>query len=168
MGLFNIQNNIVQINPDSLALPQMRAIWDRDKNKNKETAYQELSYVYFLADYKSPYNVYPDDIRPLEIQKDFIRNDKWKPDNLVLEAVLKYKEMQETPAIKLLNAARAGVHKVTKYLNDKDMDQKNYSKELEKVGNIIESLDKLEEKVKKDIRISEKIRGGGSVHDRER
>ncbi len=168
MGLFNLQNNIVQIDPDSLSIPQMKAIWDRDKNKNKETAYQELSYVYFLSDYKSPYNVYPEEVRADEIQKDFIRNTKWKPDELVVLAVKKYKELQETPAIKLLNAARGAVVKVTKYLLVKDMDDRNYSKELEKVGKIIDSLDRLEDKVKKDIKINEKIRGGGEIASRER
>jgi len=168
VGLFNLQDNIVRIDPDSLSVPQMKAIWDRDKNKNKETAYQELSYVYFLADYKSPYNVYPESIRPNEIQKDFIRNDKWKPDELILQAIKKYKELQETPVIKLLNAARSAVHKVTKYLTDKDMDDRNYTKELEKIGKIIDSLDRLEDKVKKDIKINEKIRGGGDISSRER
>ena len=58
--LFDIVNGHVIMNPNSLAMPEFKAIWDRDKTKVKELAIKELSYVVFLCDesVKNPYHQY--------------------------------------------------------------------------------------------------------------
>lgn len=168
MGLFHLEGNIVQIEPDSLAIPEMRAVWDRDKTRTKEIAYKELSYIYFVIDFKSPYQNIADEHREAEVIKDFIKDDKWRPDALVNLAIEKYNYLQETASLRLLKSARGAVEKLTTFFKDKNTDDRNYTSNLEKLGKIIESIDKLEEKVRKDTKSTEKIRGGGEINERER
>jgi hypothetical protein len=170
MGLFELHNHLVVIRPESLVIPEMMAVWDRDKTKEKSKAYKELAYIYFMVDYKSPYNVYPDDIREQKVREDFVKDDSWKPDRLILTAAAKYEELQITPSMQTLKSARKGLDMVRRYFDNvnEDTDIKELMQALEKVGKSIEGLDKLEEKVKKEITTEEKVRGGGVVRERER
>lgn len=170
MGLFELKNNLVVIEPQNLFIPEMKSIWDRDKSKTKDKAYKELSYIYYLVDYKSPYNSYPEDHREEIIIKDFIRDDKWKPDELITNAILKYSEFQETPSMRLMKAAKKAQDRITKYLDtgEGSDDIKELMMVIKEIGKAVESVDKIEDKVKKEITSSEKIRGGGQIKNRER
>lgn len=168
MGLFSIKNNIVQIDPNHLAIPEMLVIWESDKSKNKESAYKALSYVYFLCDYKSPYYSYPEDVREEQVIKDFVRDPKWKVTEEIKQACIKYNEFQETPVIRMVKAGRKAVEKLIKFFEDEGYNHKSFTSNLEKMGNIIKSLDVLEERAKKENVTTEKIRGGGEILDRER
>lgn len=170
MGLFTLKNNIVQIDPDTLAIPEFLVIYNRDKSKTKDLAYKELSYIYFKTDYKSPYQSYPENKREDALLKDFIRDSTWKADKAVLEAISKYEEFQQTPSMRLAKAIRKAQDKVTDYLDtgESDLDIKDYVSVIEKAGKMVESSDKVEDKVKKEITAAEKIRGGGAIKSRER
>lgn len=168
MGLFNLRNNMVQIEPEILLIPEVKVLWDRDSSKDKIRAYKELSYIYFLYDFKSPYQNVDEQHRELEVKKDFLKDEKYPIDKDFQNAIDKYINLQITPSLRLLNAARGAQEKLTTFFKDKGTDDKNYTSNLEKIGKIIESIDKLEERVKKEIKTDEKIRGGGSIGDRER
>lgn len=164
--MFKLQNNIVTIAPEELAVPEMRAIWDRDKSKDKGLAYKELSYIYFLCNFKSPYQSYPENKREQQVIHDFIRDDSWHPDEKITLAIEKYNEMQETPSMRLLRSARKTVDEISRDLQEMDDKSKTYT--LANLGKIIESIDKLEEKVKKEITTESRVRGGGEAKTRER
>ena len=55
MKLFDLKARIVVVSPEALLIPEFKDLWDRDKSKDKLKAHRELSYVYFISDYKSPY-----------------------------------------------------------------------------------------------------------------
>ena len=165
MGLFSYKENKVVIEPDSLAIPVFREIWRRDKDRNKERAIKELSYIYFITDYKSPYNIYPDGKREDMIKSDFIKEDKWKPDDLIKSAITKYEEFQQTPSLRLLKAARKAQDEITNYLEtgecEKFPDIKELMTVVNAVGKAVESVDKVEEKVKKEMTNSNRSKGQG-------
>lgn len=167
MSIFNLKNHQVIVEPDKLIIPEFRYLWERDKSKNKEQATKELSYVYFATDYQSPYNVYPEDVRINKITEDFIKDPSWIPDEHIMAAVSKYRRFQETPSIRLLRGAQMGANKLEEYFRESDPSDPKFTSNLEKIGKIVESLDKLEEKVKKDTTKSDKIRGGGTIGGRE-
>ena len=48
--MFELIDNKVVIPPSSLTIPEMKAIWDRDKKKDKTTAFMELCYVFHMSD----------------------------------------------------------------------------------------------------------------------
>lgn len=179
MGLFDFKDYKVVINPEAVVIPPFNEIWERDKTKTKHKAIQEISYVYFLSDFKSPYAIYNDAQRPRKIKEDFIKDSKWKPDKLVEQAIKKYDELQQTRSMRFLNSARGLQEKLEKYFNEVDFAQlddkgkpiysaKDAMANLEKVGKVIESLNVVEEKVKKEINDKATIKGKKHVKDRER
>ena len=178
-GLFDMKDGKFIVDPNKIIIPPFKEIWERDKTKNKEVALNELSYIYFLADFESPYANFPEDERMERVKIDFITKNKLKIDALVVHGVEKYKEFQSTHSMRLLKSAQAAADKMASYFNDIDFSAqsddgkllyiaKDVATTLGNVGKIIESLDKVEEKVKKEIKTESKIRGGGKASTWER
>ena len=180
MGLFNIKNDRVILDPDKLIIPEFKKIWDEDKSKGKVNAERILTYIYFYCDFLSPYSIYPAYERKTVLLEEFLRGyTKLESSKLVQEGIKKYEEFQKTPSMRLLEAAKVACGKLSDYFMDldfKEMDDtgrpvyvaKDVAANLKAVGGIIESLDKTEEQVKKEITVSTKIRGGGQAGDYER
>jgi len=179
MGLFDYQNYMVVLHPDSVVIPPFIDLWERDKTKNKHKATKELSYVYFVCDFKSPYSIYEESGREAKVREDFIKDDKWKPDAMVLAAMDKYNKFQMTYTMKFLKSARGATEKLQAYFDEVDfhaVDEKgapiykatDVVRNLKEVGNVIESLNKVEEKVKKEIDDKAKVKGKKVISDRER
>lgn len=179
MGLFDYADYRVVINPDSLAIPPFREIWERDKTKEKHKATQELSYVYFICDFKSPYNIYSEEDRIIRVLEDHIKDPDWKPDPLVKVAMDKYNEFQRTYNMRFLESARGLADKLAEYFDavsfhEKDehgkliYNAKDAVSNLKQVGDVIESLDKVEDKVKKEIDSKAKVKGQKKIRSRER
>ena len=90
--LFDLKAGNVVLNPDSLAIPMFSKIWKTDKTKTKEKATKEISYIYFMCDFSSPYMVYPETKRREVIVKDFMKDTKWKESESILHAMKRYKD----------------------------------------------------------------------------
>ena len=174
MGLFDLKDDKLIINPDSLSIPAFKEIWDRDESEDKSKAYNEICYIYHMCDFKSPYAAHEESKREKEIIKDFIKKEGWKPDKKLSLCIEKYKKFQSTHSMRLLSSARDVVDKMAGYFRKVDFEEmdeegrpiytaKDVSANLEKIGKIIESLDKVEEKVKKEITVQSHIRGGGQA-----
>ena len=174
MGLFDIKNDQIVLNPDSLAIPAFRTIWDNDKTKGKSRATQVISYIYYMSDFQSPYAIYPEKKRKEILRDEFIKDDKWKAGKEVDEAIKAYRGFQETHTMRLMRAARSAADQLSIYFEEIDFKEKDdngrpvYTAKdvainLEKVGKIVESLDKLEEKIKKEIKTESRVRGGGDL-----
>ena len=168
MGLLTLQEHQLVLDPDALAIPAMRKIWDRDEDKEKHTAFRELLFVYYVCDFKSPYANYPEKEKVDKVIHDIMAKG-WKPDPELEHLIQEYKDNQEmnSPSLRLLKASRESVHKLADWLHNIDytgddaMDPAKVAKTLGEVGKIIDSLNKLEEKVKKEITTASRARGGG-------
>ena len=97
-----------------------------------------------------------------------------KEDKHIKGAIDKYLEFQETHTMRLMKAAKGAVDKLTSYFENIDFlekgengkplyNAKDVAINLEKVGSIVESLDKLETKIKKEIKTDSRVRGGGDI-----
>lgn len=173
MELFEIKNDQVAFNPMVATLKPFKVLWDRDKTKGKTVATAELAAVYFYTDYKSDFSTILDDVEKLNLIKSVIvgMNEKWEPDSKFHEACKFYNEMQETHTTLLLQDAQFAVVSVRKFLRSLDMSEEvngkpkhDLKKTIESLGalnKVTESLDALEEQVKKQIREKQDtIRGG--------
>lgn len=172
MELFELKEGVVTYSPVALMLEPFKALWKRDKARNKATAVQELAYVYYYSDYKSDFS---DILEKDEKEKEIIRaifgeNSKWKPDEKVYVACDFYRERSETITTKLLENAMSGVHKISTYLSTVDLteeddkgrlkhDAKKVADTIGALDKLIDSLSKVEEKVKKERQLKEKMRG---------
>lgn len=179
MSIFTYREGKIQVEPQNLTIPEFKEIYERDKSKDKDVAFVELCYVYHMADFRSVYNNLDTNEKEERIILDFITDKKWKPDSLLKRAIEKYKELNETPSMKLLRDTRIGFEKVREYyikvdLEDRDAKGQKVNKiselsnSLASVGKMIDSLNTIEERVKKEESISSKIRGDKKISDFER
>lgn len=112
----------MKVAPEALTLKPFKKLWDRDKSKSKDTALQELSFVYFYCDPRSDYQYIIDDEDRMEAVKDgegFPK--KWKPDK-DLEAAIELYRSFDTSAALLLKAANEAVEKVRTLLTELEPD----------------------------------------------
>ena len=176
MNIFSIENSKIKIQTDCLLIPQFAIIHNRDKSKEKTKAIQELSYVYFMADYKSTYIAYPESTRKTQIIQDIFKDSKWEADDDIITAIKKYEELQETPTLRMLKGARKAQEAITKYYEEvsQDPDKVNsksvgaIAMSLEKMGKIAESIDKLEDKVRREIQTEGRSKGGRTINEFEK
>lgn len=173
--IFDISNGEVVLTPEALAIPSFKKIWDRDKSKDKTRALDEIKYVVFLCDpVKSPYK----DIEEIEkaeiIRKDIFGESKWQPDEVIIEAMDKYTELRFTTTLRVLKSAKTAVEQLSNYFAEVDFKAKDtmgrplYSANdlaanLSRVGNIVKSLNILEEAAKKELSDSGRVKGGTEI-----
>tara|TARA_R110002012_G_scaffold7040_1_gene33320 strand:+ start:4929 stop:5444 length:516 start_codon:yes stop_codon:yes gene_type:complete len=164
--------NLIYIN-DNKAVPSSYALTILEF---KELSVNELAFVYFMVDHKSPFAVYAEDQRSIEVKNSiFGEKKKWKPSSKVLAACTKYEKLIETSAVRLLKAARTSIVKLEKYFRDIDlhlMDDhgkpifhaKDLMANLSNMGKVVDGLSRLEEIVKKEEQAANTNRGGIEVN----
>ena len=142
----------------------------------KALTVNELAFVYFTMDHKSPFSVYEWEQRVIEVKNSiFGENSTFKPSSKVLGACEKYDKLIETSAVRLLRAARESVIKLEKYFRDIDLTlsddngrpifhAKDLISNLEKMGKVVDGLTRLEEIVKKEAQAANTNRGGIEVN----
>lgn len=168
--------NKIVIKPELIHIKVFYKLWRRDQSDNKKRAIQELSYIWHLKAFQSPYvsQGYSQEEITEQFKEDSTLPKDWKPDELVLAAAEKYKELCYTQSMYLLQDAKLGVNKLRRYFTSVDLDEKNDKgtlvhnastllKSLKEVGDLNNSLKKLREEVNKEIEIGSKIRGGGEI-----
>ena len=163
--LFDIVNGKVIMNPTALWLPQFKKLWDRDKSKYKSKAVNEISYIVFMYGFHSPYSAYNEDDKEKKILQDYFPdNPNWRPDKDMVLAIEKYKELQDSVALRALKAAKIGLDKAAEYFetvsSDRASDILRIAKEL---GPTVKSLDMLTKQVEKEQLENSSIRGGEGI-----
>ena len=136
----------------------------------------ELSFVYFMVDHRSPYSVYDWEQRIIEVKNSiFGEEDEWTASTKVMAACAKYDKLIETSAVRLLKAARESIVKLEKYFRFIDLhamddrgkpiySAKDLISNLEKMGKVVDGLTKLEEIVKREEQAANTNRGGVEVN----
>jgi hypothetical protein len=169
LEMFDIIDETVAISPPMLNVPEFKALWRRDKNRNKKEAYSELCYIYYITDFKSPYRTYPKKEREQRVLTEFCYNvlgEDWKPDEKVIAAKKKYEELQVTPSLRYLESVEGVIAKITQFLDKTNIDEdtlKTIVDSIEKANKITLGLPKLKEAIEKEISENTKIRGGGDT-----
>ena len=167
-----LSNDLIHIK-DNKAVPSSYA---KTILEFKDLDAQELGFIYFMEDHKSPFAVYEREQRIIEVKNSiFGENKKWKPSTKVLAGCAKYEKLLETSAVRLLKAARESIVKLEKYFRDIDlhlMDDngkpifhaKDLIANLSNMGKVIDGLTRLEEIVKKEEQAANTNRGGIEVN----
>jgi hypothetical protein len=150
MNLFSLNDNKVEISPEVKLLEDFSPLFEK-----------ELAYVYFTQDYKSPYNQYPEDVRSAKVMEDINLKEITEQTR---RACKKYVELQETVSMRLLKSARGAILKLADFFEREGPKSKNYTKNLESLGKLIESIDRLEEKVRKEVSLEGKSKAGREIN----
>lgn len=171
MRLFELEGNYPVIITEHLMIPEFKTIWERDKSKDKAKAKTELAYIYFMMDVKSSYLAYSEEEREIKICQDLFKKDKYKPDQVIIDAMKRYEEMSDTPSTNLLKAGRIGAEKLRKFLLTVNISERTksgmpvykpqeISRTIAELDKVVESLKKLEDNVRKEENSPDKVRGG--------
>jgi len=131
----------------------------------------ELAYIYFMLDPKSPYAKYSEDARKEQVLEDV---PKVKMSKKLQAGMDKYDELIDSVALQLLRAGREGAFKLRNYFRDVDLQErddngklvhsaKDLMYNLTKLGDTIDGIDKLEEIVKKQEAEGTVARGGVEI-----
>lgn len=179
MDLFDLNNSRVTFKPVALAIPEFKALWDRDNTQEKEQAFLELAFVYYACDYKSPYiaNFKEEDVI-YKVGLDILKKKNFKPDSLLKKAMEKYVEIQDVASMKYLKQSRKAADRLAEYLSEvnyKEIDA--YGKlvndpgkiagVLQKMSTIVEDLIKQEKIVALEIMQEGELRGKRKKGNRE-
>ena len=168
----SLRNELLYIN-DGMAMPSSYALTIKEFI---DLTTEELAFVYFMIDHKSPFSIYEWDQRQTEVKNSiFGEKKKWKPSPRVLGACDKYEKLIETSAVRLLKAARESIVKLEKYFRDIDLtlmddhgkpifNAKDLIANLSNMGKVVDGLTKLEEIVKKEEQAANTNRGGVEVN----
>tara|TARA_R100000315_G_C5233956_1_gene145060 strand:- start:611 stop:1162 length:552 start_codon:yes stop_codon:yes gene_type:complete len=177
--LFDLKDRKVTFSPQALMIPELKTIWDADKTKEKVEAVKKLSYIYFLCDYKSPYVLsVPPELVGATVARDFLKDEEYLPCPMVSAAIDKYRELQQTPSMGLLEAATITIHKLSSYLRSVDLSERDkagkpvykpsdVTNSLKSIGGIVESMAKVKDQIEKETVAQGKLRGQRKKGNRE-
>ena len=167
----NSTNSVVVNEPEVLLIKEFAALWNNDRNKTKgdpkgikkTRAYRELTYIWLMLDWTSPYVDFDEQERHQECLKDAGLTEKEWNDPDFRAACRKYRELQNSSrALKLIKSAQGVVDKITDYFNNIDIEErdpvtgkpifktKDIMAELSNVSNVVEQLKTLEFLYKKE------------------
>lgn len=170
--VFNNSDNKVEINEDVLLIKEFKALASTDRNKCKEDPdgtqllrmQRELTYIYLMLCWKSPYADYPEADRHKDVMEDAGLTESEFNDPTFRAACRKYRELQESSIpVKLYNSAKNTIYNMIDYFNSVDPMERDIvtGKPIYKVkdimteiGNISEMLEQykaLELQVKKEM-----------------
>jgi len=174
MKLIDLEGRKPVIDPAALVIKEFKTIWVRDKTKDKAQALREITYIYFQTDYMSPYRNYIGAERINKIKEAVQLDPAWEPDKEVQAAIERYKSLQITPSLGLLEDAETAVQKLRGYFRDTDITRsrdgsaaKNLIMNLKQLGDIVKSLKALRDLVEHEQYEATAIRGGGRLGMRE-
>jgi hypothetical protein len=156
MRLLKITEDLkLEILPETLLIPEFKAVIKRTKKckedfdgRLKTIAKKELAYVYHMASGEGPYFSYEPKERHLRLANDLFEEHKWEPDNEVLAAIEKFKELDQTPASKTINTIVNALHKANRVIDtlidviETNMDEKKYDQGItNKQGQVITGVE---------------------------
>ncbi len=164
MNLFEITNNVVTFSPQALLIEPFSKIWDADKSKNKNKATLELAFIYYFSDERSDFMHILDEDERTEAIKDFIMlPPSFKHNTKVMtRAIHYYQKLSETTSTKILKSTRGLLAKISKYMDDIDMDERDprtnkpihdlskIAATVEKVPKLVKALNAVEKEVIKE------------------
>lgn len=168
--LFKYEGYEVSIEPEALMLIPFKTLYDRDKNKDKRIALQELAFIYFMEDPRSDYQYLVDsEVRSEEVIQALGMPDGWKPDAAVKRAMEFYSSFKPMSA-GLLEDTRYVVNKLRQELRTMDFNERDdkgkpvhtlqsITATLKQIPGLAKDLDEAERTLSKDIIAESKARG---------
>jgi len=112
MRLFEDLRGRVVPTPEAKLIPEIKEIIKR----SKDNGLAELSYLYFMYDYRSPYATYSPEARKKILLND-LNLSKFKEDTVFLAAKDRYLKFIETPTSKSMVSVRNGLDKMHKLVD---------------------------------------------------
>lgn len=130
MKILDMVDGRVIISPEILCISPFSEMWDKDKSKDKVHANSQIKYIWFFADFNSPYFQHPEEIRSKAILEDIIKIKDFKVTKEIKEGIEKYRALNMTPAIEAVENAAIFLRKVQEYFKTVDLGEVNNPKSV--------------------------------------
>lgn len=172
MKLINFDGVDVKLADEAFLIIPLRQLFEQDKSKGKEKFWQQISYLWFMCDPRSPYMyLTKEDEREAEVKAQEGLEDDWKAPTLLREAMSIYRSQTTTSQSLLLEGMRKGIDNLRRFLAEVDLfavDEKT-QKPIYQVATITSALKQIPELAKavaeaekalaKDFADDDKVRG---------
>jgi hypothetical protein len=152
MKIFNLANNKVSFDTSLLLVPEFKTLWEKDKSKTKDLAFNQFAYIYFVVDSASPYSNFPEHKRKEIVGKDLFKGQVQENADLKL-AMNKYIELSESPTQRLLSSVKGKIDDVAGFLKNTDITEDSLGpvlKAIESTSKLVAQLSTLEDAVNKE------------------
>lgn len=179
--IFDSAENALRIDDYGILLvKEFSDLWDINRNKCKEDktgklrllAYKELTYIYLVLDFKSPYFQYKEGDKHTAAMGDSGMTEEMLKDEKFLAAFRKYREIQESdPILSLIKTAYNTLFKLQIFLDNVDFEQdvdadgrllykpKEIFDSIASIATMRTKLQELEVMHKKNLAAASKVRG---------
>lgn len=169
------ENGNPRVTDEAKVLVPFRNLFTRGKRPNHERALKEIAYVYWFARFDTPFDNYQDLDKILQIKKNVGLDEDWKPDKLIEDAIVFYREGQHTKSMEYLEDSETSLKRLSRYLRNADPDERivggprngelvhdiNKIKNLQKeMPDMIEATAKVKELVNKELNEKTQLRAG--------
>lgn len=132
--LFVVIDENPALNPNlGLQVPEFKVLYDADKTEEKVNFKKEMSYVYHMCEYTSPYYDVPD--KETAVAKDIMGKASWKPTKRVKRAIEAFKSFDTSAEKRMLDSALATCEKI-------GVELENLSKTDKDVRTVVEEIEK--------------------------
>lgn len=146
------------IDPGFLAVKQAREVWNSDKSKTKEKAFDVFSGLYLLCNPKSAYWGFPEDEKFKQIEEQYFKPHGFKIKDAQIQDLIKQYEafLKITPSQYLLEAAKETLYKLANHLkktpitSGKDGNILQISNTMDRIAKTFASYDTLKEAIEKE------------------
>lgn len=162
MQIFELKDHQLIPTIECYTFPELKVLIDRDKTKEKTKAFKEIGFVFHMCDPDSNFYNYPPSVKEEEIKKSYLQDSKFKQDKEIKAAIVAYKEAKETAKQRMLNMWTEKMDEITDYIKELPVDDDSIKLLMEaasKVGNIISTIDKIEDSLEKGKVKEDKRRG---------
>lgn len=173
--VYNNAENKAEINEDCLLIKEFKALALTERNKCKEDPngtqllrmQRELTYIYLMLSWKSPYADYPEADRHKDVMEDAGLTEEEFNDPIFRSACRKYRELQESSIpVKLYNSAKNTIYNMIDYFNSVDPMERDVvtGKPIYKVKDIMAEIgnisDMLEQYKALELQVKKEMTGG--------
>lgn len=177
----NVSNTLKIDNYAILLIKEFKNLWDVERNKcetdksgeQRQLAYKELTYIYLMLDFKSPYFQYTEQDKHIAALSDSGLNEAQLKDTLFINAYNKYQELLESdPILGLIKTAHRTLYKMQIFLDNIDFNEdvdetgrplykpKDIIADIGSIGKMRTQLQELEIEYKKNLQANNnKLRG---------
>lgn len=171
--MFSLVNGKVQLDPDLMAFPQFKAIWDRDTTEDKREAFAYFSYMFHFHDPKSPlHKGYPESVRREKVIEkvftDEMKDAKLYDDKDFIQACALFKESLNLSTMRgVLDFAKQTLYDIQLSLGSQKTKPGTKLNSLKKLNEIMEEISRTEKLIEAD-ELNSRVKGGRPIKDRER
>lgn len=174
MKLIEYDGESIKVADEAFLVKPIRELYEQDKSKRKEIFWEQMSYLYFMTDPRSPYQYLTDpQERASEIKLQEGLSLDWVPSETLQKAIKVYAKQTVTTSALLLESMRKGIEGLRSFFDTAkltDVDDKGkplyqvaaFTGALKQIPELAKALADAEKSLAKDFADEAQARGSVS------